>query len=242
MFVRLALVCCFAFFTGFLYAQDTVSASDPRKPAIDTTIALYHQFTDKQSRLYNGPEHIPYAPSLEGHAYFLDKLIHKGTVVYDGMIYNDVKMQYDLIRDNLVIVHFDGFFRMNLVTEKVKEFSFNDHHYVRLERDSANGLPFATGFYDKLYSGKLMVLAKRTKRIEETVTDKVIQKVTEKNFYYVYNGKEYNHVRSFKSLLSNVKDRSKEVRQYLRKSKIRYRKDRENAIVKAIEYYDSLKK
>lgn len=241
MFVRLAFVCGFAFFTGFLYGQDTVSATDPRKPVIDTTIALYHQFTDKQSRLYNGPEHIPYSPALEGHAYFLDKLLHKGTVLYDGMIYNNVPMQYDLIKDNLVIAHFDGFFRMNLVTEKVKEFSFNGHQYVRLEKDSVNGLPFATGFYDRLYAGKTTVLAKRTKRIEETVTDRVIQKVTEKDFYYIYNGKEYLHVRSFKSLLSNVKDRSKEVRQYLRKNKIRYRKERENAIVKAIAYYDSLK-
>lgn len=242
MLVRLAFVCGFAFFSCFLYGQDTVSAADPRKPLIDTTIALYHQFTDKQSRLYNGPEHIPYSPALEGHAYFLDKLIHTGTVVYDGIIYNNVKMQYDLIRDYLVIVHFDGFFRMNLVTEKVKEFSFNGHQYVRLEKDSVNGLPFADGFYDKLYSGSMTVLTKRTKRIEETVTDRLIQKVVEKDFYYVYNGKKYIHVRSFKSLLDIVKDRSKEVRQYLRKNKIRYRKERENAIVKAIEYYDSLKK
>ena len=241
MLKRLLSVFITISFASTLTAQDTLSSADPRKDLVDTAVLVYHQFTDKQSRLYNGTEHIYYHPALEGCPYFLDRDMHTGSLVYDGVYFANVPMQYDCVKDYLVILHFDRFFKMNLVAEKVKEFSFAGHTYIRMVKDSVNNLPFSTGFYDRLYNGNLILLAKRTKRIEETVTDKVVQRVSEKTFYYLYNGKNFESVKSYKSLLAMLKDHSKEVRQYLRKNKIKYRKDRELAITKAVAYYDSLK-
>jgi hypothetical protein len=242
MMKRILSVFIMIFSSVALFAQDTLVSTDPRKNVFDTAVSIYHHFTDKQSRLYNGTEHIYYSPAMEGHGYFLDRETHAGSVIYDGVFYNNVQMQYDIIKDYLVILHFDRFFKMNLISDKVKEFSFAGHNFVRMVKDSTNDLPFATGFYDRLYNGNMILLAKHQKRIEETVTDRVVQRVVEKTFYYLYNGKNYQPVRSYKSLLGMLKDHSKEVRQYLRKNKIKYRKDREKAITKAVAYYDSLKK
>lgn len=241
MLKRLLSVFITISFASTLTAQDTLSNADPRKDLVDTAVALYHQFTDKQSRLYNGTEHIYYHPALEGCPYYIDRDMHPGSVVYDGVFFANVPMQYDCVRDYLVIMHFDRFFKMNLIVDKVKEFSYGGHTFVRMVKDSVNNLPFSTGFYERLYNGNFILLAKRFKRIEETITDKVVQRVAEKNFYYLYNGKNFEPVRSYKSLLSTFKDHSKEVRQYLRKNKIKYRKDKELAITKAVAYYDSLK-
>ena len=62
------------------------------------------------------------------------------------------------------------------------------------------------------------------------------------DLFFIQKDSTYYPVKSYKGLLTILKDRSKEVKQYLRKNRIRYRKGPENAILKATVYYDSLNK
>ncbi|MET0299510.1 MAG: hypothetical protein ABW036_07105 [Flavitalea sp.] len=224
-----------------LLAQPTAPAAENVVVHADSAVNAYYKFTSPRARLYNGREFIRYSPKLEGQPFYSDDELHRGTVIYDGMKYDSVNMQYDLVRDNLVIQHFDIYFKLVLVPEKLTEFSYIGHHFKRLVKDSVNKLPVATGIYDFLHEGKITLFAKRTKRIEETVTDVIVQRVTEKNFYYIIKDDVYYPVKSYKGLLAVLKDRSREIRQELRRQKIKFRKDREGAIIKAVEFYDTPK-
>jgi hypothetical protein len=224
-----------------LIAQESVSANDSIPVSSEVAVSYYYKFTDQRSRLYNGKQFITYNPAMEGHAYFMDADMHRGSVVYDGLFFDSVNLQYDLVKDEVVIQHFDAFFKIVLIGDKLKAFNLNGHHYKRLVRDTINKLPVSTGFYDFLYDGKIKFIAKRTKNIEEIVTDKVVQKIVEKNFYYVIRDNVYYQVRSYKSLLSIFKDRSREIRQDLRKQKLKFRKNREALILRAVTFYDSSK-
>jgi hypothetical protein len=226
---------------GALNAQTNLALNDSTPVSVDPAVSYYYQFTDQRSRLYNGKEFIPYDPRLEGHPYFGDGEMHRGFVFYDGLPFDSVNILYDIVKDELIIQHFDVFFKIVLIPGKVKEFRLLDHRYVRLVKDSSNKLPVSTGYYDFLYEGNVMLIAKRTKHIDETVTDKINQKIVVKDFFYVIKDKVYYPVKSYKSLLAIFKDRSKEIRQDLRKNKIKFRKTREAAILRAVKFYDTSK-
>lgn len=236
-YIALVPFVCLACFTG--YAQDT-AATDLVKSAENNAIRYYTQFIDKQSRLYNGIDHLGYSPKIKGHAYFEVNDLRNGSIVYDGMYFGNVPMMYDLLKDQVVILHFNNLMRMALINQKVKEFTIGDHHYIRLVKDSAGSQPLETGYYDEIYKGKTAVLARRSKFINETVTDHLEQEFIAKNSYYIKKDGNFKTVKSYKWLLGVFGDKARDVRRYLKKNRIKYRKDKETAIAKAAAYYDTL--
>jgi hypothetical protein len=86
------------------------------------------------------------------------------------------------------------------------------------------------------------VLVKRVKYIEETIKDELEREFLPQDLYFILKDDTYYSIKNYKGLLAVLKDRSKEVKQYLRRNKIKYRKGPENAIVKAAVYYDTINK
>ncbi|NII23979.1 hypothetical protein HB364_02730 [Pseudoflavitalea sp. X16] len=223
------------------FAQDTTADSSFTATALHNAVASYHHYIDKQSRLYNGIEYIGYSPKIEGIPYFLENTWQRGSIVYDGIAYDTVKMMYDMVKDRVIILHFNGFYRLALFSEKVTSFSLMNHHFVRFEQDSLGRSPLETGFYDQLYTGPSAVLARRSKFIEETVREQLERKFVEQYHYYIYKDGNYHIIRTKKALFSLLKDRAREVKQYLRNQKLKFRKDKETTILQAATHYDSLK-
>jgi hypothetical protein len=220
-------------------AQDSVADSTYAKAAYDNAVNYYYKYTDKQARLYNGFLHIGYSHKIEGNAYYPDATWRRGTVVYDGLTFPGTNMMYDVYKDELVIQHFHRLM-ITLHNEKIKEFSWEGHRFIRHVRDSAEKGSPATGFYQELYKGRSSLLARRQKILEETVTDVLEQKFISKNFYYIKRNNTWYAVKSFKELRAILKERSKEIRQHLKKNKIKYRKERERALILALQHFDAL--
>jgi len=232
-------IICFAAFLQRGMAQNNKSAP-ASLPIIVNAGGVYNPFIEKQSRLYNGIEHLGYAFKIKGHAYFQVRELQTGSVVYDGLEFVNVPMLYDLLKDQVIVQHFNGFTKIGLVQQKVTAFTLNGHHFIRL--DSLLGPPIITGYYDEVYAGRLKVLVKRGKYIEETIKDELEREFIQKDLFFIQKDGAYYAIKNYKGLLALLKDRSKEIRQYLRKNRIKYRKGAEYAIVKAAAYYDSLNK
>ena len=233
------LVICFAAFLQPGMAQNNISAP-AALPTIVNAGNVYNPFIEKQSRLYNGIEHLGYSFKIKGHAYFLQKELQTGTLVYDELEFVNVPMLYDLLKDQVVIQHFNGFTKIGLVQQKVTAFTLNGHHFIRL--DSLISPVLITGYYDELYTGRLRLLVKRGKYVEETIKDEIEREFIQKDLFFIQKDGAYYAIKNYKELLALLKDRSKEVKQYLRKNRIKFRKEPEHAIVKATAYYDSLNK
>ena len=224
-------------------AQDTAFAHQTTQAAIHQAVTSYHLYTDKQSRLFRGIEYFGHSPMIQGIPFFQENTWQRGYIVYDDIAYDTVRMMFDLVKDKVVILHYNGFYRLSLFSEKIKEFSFLNHHFLRLEHDSLRNSAPVTGFYDMLYTGNTSVVVRRTKFIEETVREQVERKFIVKDFFYIRTQDGVFHIIRTKGALRSVlKDRSREVKQYMRKNKLRFRQDKEKAIVQAVTYYDSLKK
>jgi hypothetical protein len=228
---------------GFVATLLSVKAQN-NTPAIPPIIVqagdIYNQFIEKQSRLYNGVEHLGYAYKIKGHAYFLQNELSIGAIVYDELEFANVPMLYDLLKGQVVIQHIDGFSKIGLISSKVRSFTLLNHHFIRL--DSVPGTPITGGFYDELYTGNTKVLVKRRKYIEEIVKEEIEREFIELNPVFIQKGDSYYFIKNYKTLLTVLKDKAPQVKQYLRKNRLKFRRDPENTILKAAEYYDSINK
>jgi hypothetical protein len=123
-------------------------------------------------------------------------------------------------------------------SEKVSDVYLLDHHFIYKNSDPSNNL--SGGFYDLLYSGKSAVLVKRTKKIDESNTTKIIyEDITD---IYIKKGSKYFPVSSKGSVMDVFKDKNRELNQYLKDNKIKFNKDREGTIARLAGYYDQINK
>jgi hypothetical protein len=216
--------------------------ADSSSEGYKNAIAFYNQSLSEELHLFNGRLDKGYPYSFEeGTPYFLTNSWSRGTVNYEGKKYENVSLLYDVTLDELVYLYFDKVSRIRLIKEKVSEFSLMDHSFIHLATGSLHGASLAPGFYDRLYYGKVSLLARRTKHIETTFRHSGAErKVYNKNQYFLQKGDEYLSIRNKRSFLSSLSDKRKELQQYMRQNKLNFRKETEKTITKTLAYYNEL--
>jgi len=206
-------------------------------------LSLYKAATITSQNLYNGRLYYIYDSREEEFQFFDSRKLENGTVFYDGQRYENIPMMYDIVRDELVITHAKGYENILLQSAKVEYFSFYNHNFKRFESGQGINPEMKTGFYDQVYTGRTKMLVRRVKQRQEKILDKkVISQFPEKNIYYVYKDGRYHSVHSKKSVLALFPDQKKELRKELREQKIKFRKQRETAIVTMVTRHDELTK
>jgi hypothetical protein len=237
-------LCCFFALLLFIASQSKAqSVRDTGMVQLQkaNAIGLYYQSLQHQSGLYNGSEYVQYINLLkEGHPYFDTSALTNGSVYYDGLVYSNVPMLYDIITDELIIGHYNKVFLVQLIRSKIDSFSIQEHHFLHLGRDSiAEGI--REGFYDRIYNGSIKLYVKRKKVIRESIPDmQVERRVFQDDRYFLYMNGVYHNVYSQSSILKLMKDKRSVVKQTLRKHKIKFRKNREYAMKLMTEQYDAL--
>ena len=235
----------FLFIFEFIYSSAADAQSDGTdsaiyKKSVENVVDLYVNRLGENSNLYNGSEYIYSYHGIRGHPFFESDRLLNGEIEYDGILYKNVPMSYDLVRDEVFINEPGQNFNIKLVTEKIRYFSLSDRLFVRMLQDSMRNPSLTTGFYHVLYNGRVSVLARLTKKIQSGNAEDSIKFVQYTNFW-VKKDNEYQPVENKKTLLNIFGDQKDPVRKYLRKNKVNYKKDPASAIIKAAEYYGSLK-
>jgi hypothetical protein len=227
-------------FSASLCAQDTVAEAALVKNARNYAVQSYYKFTGSQARLYNGIEHTGYLNSIIGHAYHITDSLTTGRINYDGLAFFPVQMRYDILKDEVVIKHFSGL-QISLLSEKVQDFTYLNHYFVRHIYDSIAHIGVPTGIYEHMFEGsRLTVLARRSKKLEEKVTDEVIRAFIDDDRYYLLREGKYIFFKSRTSFLRAFGAEAGQVRRHLRKLKINYRKQRDAAIIESAKFYEQL--
>ncbi|HET9280231.1 MAG TPA: hypothetical protein VFN95_18685 [Flavitalea sp.] len=224
-------------FVGIItFAQESDSSSTSEH----VPVKVYFAAMGEQSPLYNGREYVEYSGTIQvGHPFYNTTEFTKGSIIYEGMLFNDAMILYDIVKDKVIIRHFNQIFRIDLPVEKIQEFHLLNHHFVRLYPDSAGVIE--EGFYDEMYKGKTKLYIRRRKLIteERTGTD-LLQVAEQKDILYIQKEGTYHPVKTLKGLLTVFSNRSDGIRQHLRKNGIKFRKAPEAAVLTAVQYYDRL--
>ena len=231
---------------GKSFGQTASGDSAVLQYSITQITSKFYKAIGEQSRLYNGHEYLPYDPQIKTNALFPydEKSWEPGEVTYDGIVYKNVPMMYDVYKDIVVVLLYNKFSMFNLLSNRVHNFSFSNHYFIRIDADQINNeeAGLTTGFYDLLYEGKTWLLAKRKKTIQNS-SNAIAG--TETNFiasneYYLKKGNVYYKIGSKSSVLKIFKDKKRELQQYLKQNSINYSENTEDAMIKMASYYDQL--
>src|ERR1700761_959168 len=117
-----------------LRAQPPATAkADDTQAAYDSALSQYHAYMAPETHLYRGPEYVAYAQLLkEGYPYFGENSRRKGTLFYDGILYKDVSLYYDLVTGQVVINDLYNVFKIALITPLIDSFSIENHFFIHL--------------------------------------------------------------------------------------------------------------
>lgn len=226
----------------------TVSLNDKEYPetAFYSALQLYSKTLGKSNHLNNGREYTYRYSGVEGNPFFGENAWNTGSIYYDNQLYKGVKMKFDVYHNILIIGYFDNkkfFVNLELVTEKIQNFSWPEHHFIKIEADTLKNQGMTSGFYDLLYDGRIDVLAKYTKSIQKNSQSMgYLEAFFSKNIFYIRNGKNIFEVTKKRSILKALADKEPEIKAYIKKYKLKF-KDinwRGKQIARIAAYYDSI--
>jgi hypothetical protein len=244
--LKISVLCFFSIvFLNNSFGQAALSDSTSAQTA--QVISNFDSAVGQQSRLYDGHEYLPYDPHIKNTALFpyeVSAVMQPGDVTYDGIVYKNVPMMYDVYKDAVVVQLYNKFSMFTLLGNRVSDFTFAGHYFVRVIADSLNSksAELTTGFYDQLYGGKVEALAKRIKTLQNSSSTTAFPETyfVPKNEYYIRKGNIYYKVSSQSSVLSAFKDKKNELQQYIKQNNIKFGRDPEGAMAKIAAYYDHI--
>ena len=227
------------FFAVHTCAQQSKADSLQYQIPVNNTITYFKTTIGLNAGLYNGPEYVFYNREKENNVFFQNQTFwNKCTLTYDGTIYTDVPMMYDLFRDKVVVQLYNPAYNYSLINEKISDFTLLNHHFVYKTADSLNSEKIKSGLYDQLYNGKSEIIVRRTKALLTTIDQKKTYPETDRMFIY-FKG-EYYPIRSQHSLISVLKDKKKELKKYISDNNISFKDAEEQASVRVAIYYDKI--
>jgi hypothetical protein len=225
------------------YAQVSADSSNTSLTAYNNTINKFYIAIGSKSRLYNGKAYNGDYAGVTGNANFNDAADWtSGNISYDGYLYKNVKIKYDLFKDLVVIPLYNSYLKISLINEKLTGFDIFGHHFICIKNNPAAINPVATGIYDQLYGGKVQVLCKRDKSLQQDHSGTTITSYfSYADNYYVFKNNQYFPANSRGEFLDAFKDKKKELQQFIRANGLKFRKnDKEQVMAKVAEYYDHI--
>lgn len=225
-------------------AQATASTDSAAIAA--AVVAATQQYTKAvrpESLLFNGPEYVNRTtPGTIGHPFFGSAEPQLGTAVYQGGHFAGVPLSYDIVLDQVVMTYPNQAVTIVLVPEKLTAFSLGSHQFVRVLGDSATKNVVPTGFYEVLQDGPVSLLARHTKRTQQTTVQQNLQvKLEPLDKLVARTNRAAAEVTSLKNLLALLPAHQAEVQRYARAQKLRFgAAQREASALSALRYYYTL--
>lgn len=195
------------------------------------------------SYLYNGVEYLRHPAKIQGSPFFLDTEYNNGTIVYNGIFYDGLRLKYDVVTDQLVTRYIDGNSEMSFLSGLVSKFSIEGFKFVYLPTNTLGDVKTSPGYFQELIDGKASFFIKRKKNLKETsgVRDITSEFVVADEFY-VLKDNILHRVSSKSSVLNVFKDKKKELNAFLKNQSINFRDNPELAVSKIVQEYNELTK
>jgi hypothetical protein len=134
------------------------------------------------SLLYNGTEYVKQFNSVDGNPFF-PAAQNVGGVLYYGNWYNGIDLLYDCQDDVVVVRDVQGSLKLQLIKEKLDEFTIESHHFVKLKLVNARG-----EFYEQILKGKRQLLV-QWRKVPVTDNSRTDEYALRKTVFILQDGK-----------------------------------------------------
>ncbi len=166
----------------------------------------------------NGKLLLNYDRVFENNDRFYFKNYVSGSVLYEGQIYNNITLNYDIFKDDLIIKPMGENDKTPIILpkEKVQSFTYEQKKYVNLNYSESKNPEFVSGFYEEGFVGNFVSFyVKHYKtRTERIYNDKPYDDFTEKMSFVVLYKNEFYSISSKKSIVSIFPEYKKSINEF----------------------------
>lgn len=233
---------CFATLTNYNASAQTAPArgnpsANDSTPNLATTMARY--VDNASAALYYGVEHYGYPLSIQGTPYFGGSEWQAGTVMYDAVVYTNVQLKYDMVANELVVLHPNNYFGVTLQAEKVAWFTIGNHQFIYLPAKNAYDLK--PGFYEQAVTGNMTLLIRQSKKVDEKILYNELKSSFVDNIdFYISRNNTATRISNEGSLMEQMGDKARKVREFMRNNEVSFRSSKDIFIRTAVAYYNQL--
>ncbi|MDP4222903.1 MAG: hypothetical protein Q8868_06265 [Bacteroidota bacterium] len=204
------------------------------------TFALQDTLPDNQS-LYNGRVWRNIYPDVRGDQFLFIKTFLPGSVTMRGKTFNNIKLRYDILDDELLTLgNRGGVLQLNKEMVDSFDILFKDglYKFVKLSGDS---LTEPAGYCNLLYNGDHALYVKYRKKIGKLAEEGKYDSFYQVTRIFVFEKGTFHPVSSKKDLLElsgNMKD---ETRAFIRKNNLVISRESPASFIPVLRYLDTMK-
>lgn len=193
-------------------------------------------------RLLNGKYYKPSHFFAEGHPYFMDNEWQNATLYIKGITYENVLLKYN-IEDDVIIIKavYDGKIAKDILLHNkfIDSLAIGTH----LFHNTANfEMSENIGFAELIYKGGLTAYVKHSIQFKDELSERIKNGLyldPKKRLYLSSDSLLYS-ISTKKDLFDFFPERKKDLKAFLRKNKIRFRKANTYQLVNLIRFCDQL--
>ena len=185
--------------------------------SLKNSIAYFQNEIGEDAHLYTGKEYFAYEKGIKGHPFFESPQMQNSDIFYDGTLYTNIPLLFDIVRQEIVINRYNQNVRIKLLNEKVKYFTLAGHRFENITLAEGKDENISNGIYDIVFDNKTRVLVKRFKRIKNPIKAEDPPVFVEEDAFYLQNGDRFYPVENRSSLLSALSDKREYIKIYIPK-------------------------
>lgn len=171
------------------------------------------------SNLYNGAKYVEnHIATLQDHKFFKEYAFMSGSLQYEGQIYSNLKLRYNVYEEQLLLECYDNSGVTELVLDYDKIHSFIlEHHKFTPIRDQEE----LKGFFEVILDNHVFVLLKKHRKKINKKSDKsfVYYVFDNKHDYYIHYKNEYYRIKKARNLVAVFPDFKNEIIQSVKENK-----------------------
>lgn len=190
-------------------------------------------------RLISGDLYQPTMSIADGHPFFINSDWKKGSVIVDGIQFDNLLLRYD-ISSNELILNTRNITSLNLQlilkNDHVSFFNMGDHSFRHLPGKNQF---YGSYFCEVLAQGEIDLLLLRTKNLKIIGSDLNYSYQTNQYEYLVLNEKVYRY-RGRRTLFKLYPDLKAELRDFIKINRLKFKVIKHDNLVKLISHSNAL--
>jgi len=220
--------------SGMVWAQEKMFAGIPSDNVIHTYVTKANMY----SALFSGKTVTPYDRQFINHPYFESNTYISGTLDYNGVMYKDVLMRFDLFRNELTVISPERPYDIVLDQAKFNYAIVNGTTIVL----SVSGKESKQQFLVLLHNGMYPVVRKYAVGTEQNREGRTaVYSFRMQRQYAIYINGVPRAVKNKNSVLKLFPDKRKELNEFAKQHKLNFKNQIEQSIVDLVTHYENLK-
>jgi hypothetical protein len=212
-------------------------------PADTLAIGMYKRIMNHSYDVVNGRDYIVYHNIYKSNPFFKSATISTGTIFYNGRIFSDLNLLYDIYKDELILnyLNSDGYLKLISINKNCLD-SFRiiiDNEPVMFQTIIfPESSELKSGFYEIAYRGRTQLLIKHVKELEKK--DGYDNYIYDEHRYLNIYGTNYR-IRSLSKFIKLFGDKSTLIKKYIGSMHvISFRRITDAELVRILRYYETL--